>query len=105
MSPIRPENKALYPENWKEIVARINKRAGDCCEVCGAENHKPHPVTFSRVVLTTMHLNHNPADCRDENLKAACQRCHNAYDAPVRARGIRQRKERALHEKQERLGL
>lgn len=33
--PIRPERKGLYPPNWKEIRARILKRAGDCCEDCG----------------------------------------------------------------------
>src|SRR5690349_11267246 len=28
------------------------------------------------VVLTVAHLNHDPADCRDENLKAGCQLHH-----------------------------
>lgn len=37
------------------------------------------------VVLTIAHLNHNPADNRPENLKALCQRCHNAYDGKHRA--------------------
>jgi hypothetical protein len=32
------------------------------------------------VVLTVAHLNHTPEDCRDENLKAMCQRCHLRYD-------------------------
>lgn len=36
---------------------------------------------LKRVVLTVAHLNHQPEDCRDENLKALCQRCHLAYDA------------------------
>lgn len=36
--PIRPENKARYPKDWKEISARIRRRAGDCCEVCGVAN-------------------------------------------------------------------
>lgn len=31
-------------------------------------------------MLTVAHLNHQPADCRDENLKAMCQRCHLRYD-------------------------
>lgn len=48
---------------------------------CLAENGRPHPVTDSRVVLTVAHLNHQPEDVRDENLMAACQRCHLAYDA------------------------
>ena len=98
--PIRTENKALYPPNWKEIVARINERAKNRCELCGAENHKPHPVTGSEVVLTTMHMNHDPSDCSDYNLKAACQKCHNAYDAPVRAAGRKKRQEAVLHRDQ-----
>ena len=36
------------------------------------------------IVLTVMHLNHQPEDCRDENLLHACQGCHNRYDAPHR---------------------
>jgi hypothetical protein len=32
------------------------------------------------VMLTVAHLNHQPEDCRDENLKAMCQRCHLRYD-------------------------
>jgi hypothetical protein len=40
------------------------------------------------VVLTVMHLNHQPEDCADENLLHGCQRCHNAYDAPERRKGI-----------------
>lgn len=45
------------------------------------------------MVLTTMHLDHEPENCGDENLLAGCQRCHNLYDAPKRRAGI---KERAL---------
>lgn len=44
-----------------------------------------------RIVLTTAHLNHEPEDCRPENLKAWCQRCHNRYDAKHRAAGIKAR--------------
>jgi hypothetical protein len=32
------------------------------------------------IVLTTAHLNHQPEDCRPENLAAMCQRHHLAYD-------------------------
>jgi 5-methylcytosine-specific restriction endonuclease McrA len=46
----------------------------------------PHPVTGSIVVLTIAHVNHDTRDCRDENLRAWCQRCHLAYDAPLHAR-------------------
>jgi 5-methylcytosine-specific restriction endonuclease McrA len=89
--PIRPEERARYPKNWPDIRARIQARAGDKCEWCGAENHKPHPVTGAMVVCTTAHLNHTPEDCRDENLKFLCQKCHNGYDAKHRAAGIKER--------------
>lgn len=32
------------------------------------------------IVLTTAHLNHDPSDCRPENLAPMCQRHHLAYD-------------------------
>ena len=38
---------------------------------------------FTRVVLTIAHWdNPDKMDCRDENLKAACQRCHLLRDLP-----------------------
>ena len=30
--PIRPENRARYPRDWKLIVARVRERSGDACE-------------------------------------------------------------------------
>lgn len=43
-----------------------------------------HPLIDSlrqvKTVLTIAHLNHEPMDCRDENLQALCQRCHLRYD-------------------------
>ena len=95
--PIRPENKARYPKDWKDISLRIRKRAKNRCEQtidgkrCMARNGKAHPITGSKVVLTVAHLDHQPENCGDDNLKAMCQRCHNRYDAPMRARGIKER--------------
>lgn len=100
--PIRPERKHLYPKNWKEIVKMINKRAGNRCEGspaypdCRAENGKPHPVTGSKVVLTTAHLNHDKTDCRPENLKCWCQRCHLTYDARHHAETYRYNRRKKL---------
>lgn len=37
----------------------------------------PKPIV---IVLTVAHLNHDPTDCRPENLAAMCQRHHLAYD-------------------------
>lgn len=100
--PIRPERKALYPKNWKEIVKKIKDRAGNRCEGspdypdCRAENGKPHPVTGSKVVLTTAHLNHDETDCRDENLRCWCQRCHLNYDKEHHAETRRRTKRKQL---------
>lgn len=103
--PIRPENKARYPKDWKQIVVRIRDRSGDRCEClgecgsgleehggrCPAKNGLPHPLTKSKVVLTVAHLDHMPENCGDENLRHMCQRCHNRYDMPERRRGIKER--------------
>lgn len=43
------------------------------------------------VILTIAHLDHTPENCADDNLRAWCQKCHNAYDAPMRAAGIKER--------------
>lgn len=37
-------------------------------------------VRAVKIVLTVAHLNHDPADNRDRNLKALCQWCHLNWD-------------------------
>lgn len=89
--PIKPENKDRYPADWSEIVERIRKRSGNCCEGspayldCRAPNYRSHPITGSYVVLTVAHLDHMPENCDDDNLRHWCQRCHLTYDAPHHA--------------------
>lgn len=46
-------------------------------EYDGDEGLGPKPIV---IVLTVAHLNHDPTDCRPENLAAMCQRHHLAYD-------------------------
>lgn len=95
--PIRPENRARYPKDWKAISLEVREAAGWRCEGspawpdCRAENAKPHPATGSTVVLTVAHLDHIPENCDRANLKAWCQRCHNTYDMPMRRAGIAER--------------
>lgn len=101
--PIRPENRARYPKDWKAISHRIRfGRAVGRCECtgecgldhgdrCKAMHGEPHPTTGSNVVLTTAHLADPIEDCSDDNLRAMCQQCHNRYDAPMRRQGIRDR--------------
>lgn len=89
--PIRPEQRARYPKDWRAISLEVRGAAGWVCEGspaypdCRAVNREPHPVTGSIVVLTVAHLNHVPEDVGEPgnrpNLKAWCQRCHLAYDA------------------------
>lgn len=84
--PIKPENRARYPKDWKAIVEQVRERSGNKCEGspefpdCRAENSQPHPETGSKVVLTTAHLDHVPENCDLANLRHWCQRCHLNYD-------------------------
>jgi len=93
--PIKPENRARYPKDWKAISQRIRARSGGVCECvgeCGLHRENPGPRRCTetngaeakwakgKIVLTVAHLNHLPEDCRPENLKAMCQRCHLRYD-------------------------
>lgn len=93
--PIRPENRARYPQDWPlrrtQIVHRAQGRC-ECAGECGVghgerceERQGLSARTFTgKVVLTVAHLNHEPEDCRDENLRAFCQGCHNRYDVDHR---------------------
>ena len=100
--PIKPENKKLYPKNWKEIRQKILERANNKCEFCGVENHRwgyrnqngdfiisegmqqeadeLDGEKLFRIVLTIAHLDHNPQNNEPSNLRALCQKCHNNYD-------------------------
>lgn len=64
--------------------ARWEEHAG--CSLCLGGDKDCRPI---RVVLTVAHLNHEPMDCRPENLKAMCQRCHLRYDGKLHARSAR----------------
>lgn len=106
--PIRPEMRELYPPEWPLISSyiRFDRALGRCeCDGrCGSPMHRAwislsllhsnqwpdrcpnyhgdsSQFTGNRVVLTTMHLDHDPTNCVPENLMAGCQACHLAYDA------------------------
>jgi hypothetical protein len=97
-----PMRRELYSKNWNKIVAAVRERSGNRCEgspaypECRAVNGQPHPVTGSKVVLTTAHLNHQPSDCRMENLASFCQLCHNTYDIAHRAENRRKTRDERL---------
>lgn len=81
--PIKPENKPLYPANWKEIRAQILTRAHNHCEFCGVANGLSvyNGERWYTIVLTIAHLDHDPTNNDPANLRALCQACHLKYDA------------------------
>lgn len=110
-----PMDLRRYPENWAEISRTIRfERAGGRCECtgecglhhgrCEARQGEPHPVTGTRVVLTTAHLGagtgdkHDKMDVRPENLKAMCQRCHLVFDLDDHIRHAAQTRTRRKRE-------
>ena len=81
MTPIKKEFRHFYGKDWQKLSASIRQeRAQNHCEFCGAENHKPHPITRSKVILTVAHLDQNPENNDPANLRALCQRCHLSWD-------------------------
>lgn len=96
--PIRPENIARYPADWKlrSFFVRFVRARGQC-EWCWATHGLPHPITGSRVVLTTAHVfDQRPEACSLLNLAALCQRCHLHHDRDIhkanRQRSLEQRR-------------
>ena len=85
-----------YPENWEEIRQAILVRAENKCELCGAENGKPHWKTGSKVILTIAHLDQDKENNKGYNLAALCQRCHLKIDLPYK---IKRRKEKKNEQK------
>src|ERR1035437_6819104 len=93
--PIRSSEKSRYPKDWPAISMRIRERADNLCEHCGVPNgsrRENAAVKMLTIVLTVAHLDHQPENCADKNLAALCQKCHNNYDAPTRAAGIKARR-------------
>lgn len=93
--PISKAQLARYPKDWK-LRSRFVRfyRARNRCEWCDAENYKPHPVTGSKVVLTTAHVyDKSPEAASLLNLAALCQRCHNRHDAADRLANRRRDKD------------
>ena len=95
MSPIRPENRHRYGDDWPEFSRgiRFDRAEGRCeCEgECGRpadhldgsgrcvnRHGEPAYGTGSKVVLTVAHLCHTP-ECREHCL-AMCNGCHLHYD-------------------------
>lgn len=58
-----------------------------------------------KIILTVAHLNHVEADCRDENLKAMCQRCHLRYDVPHHKKNAAKTREKKKWQNQQALPI
>lgn len=77
------KDKSKYPKDWRKIVERLKIKAGNKCELCEAENGKPHWKTESKVVLTVHHCEYLPDTIKNNsypNLIVLCQRCHLRLD-------------------------
>ena len=87
--PLTKEKEAKYPggslrsPEWLALRWDALARAGNRCMPCNVENKTRHPETGSTIVLTIAHLDHDTGNNEWYNLKAMCQRCHLAYDAPM----------------------
>lgn len=83
-----------YPDDWHEIALAKKESTGWRCEECGKQCRRPGELLDThRRTLTVAHLNHDPMDCRPENLKALCAPCHLRYDAKHHAESRRARRD------------
>lgn len=94
----------LYPDNWEEIATACKDRAGWKCEQCGWIHRavrigKKYGKPYNDY-LAVAHINHDPSDNREENLKALCQRCHLQHDIEQHVISCRRTKQRKRREAQ-----
>lgn len=79
--PIKPQNKNLYPSDWKWISAQIRYgRAKNQCEKCGVKNGNKIEGKKGKIILTVAHLDQDPTNNSFTNLLALCQKCHFSHD-------------------------
>ncbi|MEM7537435.1 MAG: HNH endonuclease [Chloroflexota bacterium] len=117
-----PMQRELYPDDWDKIALGVKVAANWTCTQCGRPCREPkrdwaefihtlrtehgdemaNEVTIKpvRFVLTVAHLDRNPANSDESNLKALCTVCHLRYDAPHNAQNAtktrrRKREQRA----------
>ncbi|MBE9157683.1 hypothetical protein IQ265_12725 [Nodosilinea sp. LEGE 06152] len=104
-----PIIRERYSDDWPQRARVLKDAAGWTCQQCdrpcrrpeeswaeleqraialgwGLELHRP-----GRFVLTTAHIDQNPANNDPANLAALCSSCHLRHDTPHRT-GNRQRK-------------
>ena len=84
--PIRREFRQFYrPPTWPAIRERILERDGRRCRVCGMKEGRRYWNLKRRrwvtVQLGVAHLDNDPRNNADTNLKALCRACHLKADA------------------------
>lgn len=82
------ENRAAYAVPCELGAHTYDAETGALLAVRLVDDIKRAGWREVKVVLTVAHLDHQPENCDPANLRAWCQRCHNAYDAPMRRAGI-----------------
>lgn len=70
----------------ERMLSLVWPRPGDVWWCGDVETQGKARLKIVKIVLTVAHLDHQPENCADENLKALCQRCHLVYDAKHHAR-------------------
>jgi len=80
------KDKAAYPPDWDAIALAVKVAANWICQSCGMQCRAPdEPFDTHKRTMSVAHLNHDPADCRRENLRGWCSACHLRYDAAMHA--------------------
>ena len=111
-----------YHKDWRRIRLAVLRRDNWTCQDCGAKQHSlrpvpppglfpmepgpprgidifglainPPPDMRTHVHLQASHINHIKADCRLENLRALCERCHGLNDSQQSSRKTSATKQR-----------
>lgn len=77
----KAKKRREYHKKWSLISWLVKaKRAKWRCERCNAQHGEPHPITGSKVILSTAHLDQNTSNNCFSNLAALCRRCHFKHD-------------------------
>jgi len=119
-----PMDRSRYPDNWAAIAIDVKTAAGWKCQECGRPCRMANEALFAfiirmededwpeldwvnhtavsticdhptRFVLTVAHLDQDPSNNDESNLKALCAPCHLRYDAPFRKANSLAKRERA----------
>jgi hypothetical protein len=83
LSLCETDGRTSQPDAMRRIV-RKHTAANGTSRFGGADSWTTHGVLY--------HIDEYPENCADENLAALCQKCHNNYDAPTRAAGLKARR-------------